>query len=408
MSKKYDLAIVGGGIAGSALATVMARAGKSVLVLEKTTAYPDLVRGEWLAPWGVFEARRVGLLSDLVQAGGHYLRRHIAFGEGIDPVEAIAGARDMSNLLPGVLGPLSLRHPIACQALTDAAQAAGATVLRGVSKVGLAAGPSVSYMHEGSEQHVTARLVIGADGRNSVVRSQAGIPLQRDATHHLFSGMLVEGAEGWPEDAQTKGTEGDVNFLVFPQGKGVLRLYLGYALEQKTRLTGPDAPQRFLAAFNLSSVPWSEAIVNATPISHCHSYPNEDTWTEFPYVEGVVLIGDAAGHNDPITGQGLSISMRDVRIVSELLLGAEDWQSPLFAPYAEERKERMRRLRFAAALQSALDSEFTPEAVARRTRADQRKAADPSLNLTSASGIVGPEMLPAEAFSQETWDRILA
>lgn len=53
----YDVVIAGAGIGGSALATVLARAGRSVLVLEKKTAYRDRVRGEWMAPWGVAEAR---------------------------------------------------------------------------------------------------------------------------------------------------------------------------------------------------------------------------------------------------------------------------------------------------------------------------------------------------------------
>jgi 2-polyprenyl-6-methoxyphenol hydroxylase-like FAD-dependent oxidoreductase len=404
----YDLVIAGGGIAGSALATVMARAGHAVLVLEKTTEYPDLVRGEWIAPWGVVEAKRTGLLKDLVAAGGHYLKRHIAFGEGIDPDEAIGSTLDMSRLLPGVPGPLCLRHPVACQVLTDTAVAAGATVLRGVSHIVLTDGPGLRYTHDGAEHTASARLVVGADGRNSVVRNQANIAIHRDPTHHLFSGLLVEAAEGWPEDVQTKGTEGDVNFLAFPQGKGVVRLYLGYGMEQKTRLTGPDAPKRFLEAFNLRSVPWSDALVHSNPISHCHSYPNEDTWTDEPFAEGIVLVGDSAGHNDPIIGQGLSIALRDVRIVSELLLGSAQWESALFAPYAEERAERMRRLRFVAALQSALDSEFTTEATIRRKRAEERKAADPSLNLVSAGVMIGPEMLPGEIFSRVTWDRILA
>jgi menaquinone-9 beta-reductase len=34
----------------------------------------------------------------------------------------------------------------------------------------------------------------------------------------------------------------------------------------------------------------------------------------------VVLVGDAAGHNDPIIGQGLSIALRDVRLVGEAIL----------------------------------------------------------------------------------------
>ena len=44
--------------------------------------------------------------------------------------------------------------------------------------------------------------------------------------------------------------------------------------------------------------------------------------------EGVILIGDAAGWNDPIIGQGLAISMRDARLVSQILENRSD-SSPL-------------------------------------------------------------------------------
>jgi flavin-dependent dehydrogenase len=44
----YDVVIAGAGIGGSALATMLARGGLSVLVLEKETEYRDRVRGEWL------------------------------------------------------------------------------------------------------------------------------------------------------------------------------------------------------------------------------------------------------------------------------------------------------------------------------------------------------------------------
>ncbi|HLY78416.1 MAG TPA: NAD(P)-binding protein, partial [Caulobacteraceae bacterium] len=71
MAHNYDLIIVGGGIGGSALATVMARAGKSVLLLEQSLVFEDKVRGEWIAPWGVAEVKRVGLYDLLMSAGGH-------------------------------------------------------------------------------------------------------------------------------------------------------------------------------------------------------------------------------------------------------------------------------------------------------------------------------------------------
>ena len=69
----YDLVIVGGGIGGSALAAVTARAGRNVLLLEKSEHYKDRVRGEWIAPWGVTETKRLGLYDLLMSAGGHHI-----------------------------------------------------------------------------------------------------------------------------------------------------------------------------------------------------------------------------------------------------------------------------------------------------------------------------------------------
>src|SRR5690606_36670225 len=92
-------------------------------------------------------------------------------------------------------------------------------------------------------------LVIGADGRNSAVRQQAGIELHRDPPHHLLTGLLVEGAHGWDASMQATGTEGEVNFLIFPQGNGRVRLYIGFPYEQKSVYSGPEGPRRFLEAF---------------------------------------------------------------------------------------------------------------------------------------------------------------
>ncbi|WBL37472.1 FAD-dependent oxidoreductase [Tepidiforma flava] len=83
--ERYDVIIVGGGIAGSGLATVLARAGRSVLVLERTEQFRDVVRGEWIAPWGVVEARRTGLYDVLAGVSQHHLPYHVEYGEGIDP-----------------------------------------------------------------------------------------------------------------------------------------------------------------------------------------------------------------------------------------------------------------------------------------------------------------------------------
>src|SRR5258708_13016321 len=80
-----EVVIVGAGIGGSALATVLARAGIAVTILEKSLVHVDHVRGEWLAPWGVAETQRLGLYETLLAAGGHHLPRHIPYGDLVDP-----------------------------------------------------------------------------------------------------------------------------------------------------------------------------------------------------------------------------------------------------------------------------------------------------------------------------------
>jgi 2-polyprenyl-6-methoxyphenol hydroxylase-like FAD-dependent oxidoreductase len=299
-----------------------------------------------------------------------------------------------------------------CRVLSATAAEAGAEVRRGVDAIELGATSdgrrTVAFTADGATHEAPARLVVGADGRGSGIRKQAGITLHRDPTHHLFAGLLVDGADGWPAERQTIGVEGDVHYLIFPQGNGRIRLYLGYALAQRQRLNGPDAADRFLAAYRLRGLPDADALSGATAAGPCHAYGNEDTWTDAPVADGVVLIGDAAGHNDPIIGQGLSITLRDVRLVRDVLLGGSDWSPAAFAPYAEERRERMRRLRFVAALDSTLENEFGPAAEVRRAQARRRQSEDPSLVQWFLAAFAGPDAMPAEAFDESVRARLLA
>jgi hypothetical protein len=113
------------------------------------------------------------------------------------------------------------------------------------------------------------------------------------------------------------------------------------------------------------------------------------------------------GHNDPITRQGVWITLRDVRLMRDILLsGGGDWSESDFALYVEERRERMRRLRIAARFARQLRVEFGPDAKARRARVTMR-AAERRLSPYPAV-LIGPERLPPEAFLPETIEKLFA
>jgi 2-polyprenyl-6-methoxyphenol hydroxylase-like FAD-dependent oxidoreductase len=409
VAREADVVIVGAGISGGALATALSRCGMAVLVLEKSRVHQDRVRGEFLAAWGVEEAQQLGILDVLMAAGGRYTPLNIPYGEGVAPANARARALDLRKLLPHLQGAMTFGHPRACQALDDAAEAAGATVLRGIEELAVTPGepPRISFTISGERREMTPRVIVGADGRGSAIARQIGAKVETAPVHHLLAGLLVDGVDAWPQEEFSIGTEGNVMFFVFPQGDGRARLYLGYGLDQHGRFSGAGNDRRFLDAFRLSSLPDEEMFASARPAGPCRGYPNSDTWIDAPVAPGVVLIGDAAGHNDPTIGQGLSIAFRDARLVHEALLDSKRWTSDIFLHYVSERRTRMHRLRFTARQISILRAEFTAAARARRQRALERIAADPGAALPLLIPTRGPFGLPDHVYEQAAWDALL-
>src|SRR5713226_8026638 len=98
-------------------------------------------------------------------------------------------ARDTATYLPGEAGPLCFGHPAACRALSAAAESAGAHYVRRVRQVAVKSGqrPAVEFDSGERTDREDCRLVVGADGRISAVRGQAGIALQRAEPEHLIS-----------------------------------------------------------------------------------------------------------------------------------------------------------------------------------------------------------------------------
>ena len=403
MAAVADVVIVGGGIAGGSLAVALARAGLGVTVLEASTEYQDRVRGESMHAWGLKEARELGVEQVMLDAGAHVTGLWKQYAEGI----GVASEIPVAMMVPDIPGTLNLRHPVACQALIDAASAAGATVVRGTSDIKLADG-GVHYTAGSTTHEVLASLVVGADGRQSNIRRQVGIELERQEPVSYIAGLLLDGIDAIPTDHDVLAAEGDVMFVLFHQGGGRARAYLVTGKSGQHRFAGPSGADHFREACALPCLPWGDVLAAGTPAGPVATYPGDDTWTATPFADGVVLIGDAAGHNDPIIGQGLSIAMRDARIVRDLVLdGARTPDA--FAAYGAERMERMARLRFIADVLAVSQIADGPNLPARRAFMLERMATmDPEVMGILAGAFAGPEALPPDATKSDLLDRIRA
>jgi len=399
----HDVIIVGAGIGGAALASALAKGGLDVLLLEKSETYADRVRGEAFAPWGVAEAARLGLLDSLMAAGGHYVGSMVGYDEVAPGEAAEAAAVPMAGFAPDIPGVLTLPHPVHCQALYDAAAAAGATARRGVAVSALEAGqaPSVAYAFAGETHHARARLVVGADGRPSAAREAFGVPFESTQPRNWMGGILAKNTEGWDRNVWTLGAEGDFAYAIFPLAGDKMRVYGIWSTDQRQRFAGDHAASKFLEAFDVGCCPNGKVIAAAEAAGPMLAFLNNETWTDRPFVEGGVLIGDAAGWTDPVIGCGLSSAYRDARIVAETLLGSRDWSPAAFAPYAAERAERLRRLRVIGDIVTGMFCEFGELGRRRRRRFNETVQTDPLMGAHLAANLAGPETQPPEIFTAE-------
>lgn len=396
--ESVDVAIVGGGIAGSGLASVLARAGVDVAVLERQHTYRDRVRGETMWPWGVAEAQQLGVYQTLLDAGGHIVPRFFSYDEMRDLAKP--GRLDLENLLPGVPGSLNLAHATACRALAKLASSHGAAFYTGVKDVLIDKGrkPEVTFRGtEREESRLQCRLIVGADGRRSVVRRQAQIGLHRSASPHLIAGLLVDELHGLSMSTNFEARERDLMLMAFPQGNGVGRAYLCFPNEQRRRFAGPGRSKKFIKALRLECVPDELRWSSGRPAGPSATFSAEDTWTDTPFGEGVVLIGDAAGYNNPLIAQGLSMALRDARVLAELLLASDTWPADLLAQYGDERAGRLRKVRRIAQLLSWVNDGFQSDNAARRTDFRRRMRDIPVLPEVLGSISRGPDHFPPTA-----------
>ena len=309
----FDAIVIGGGIAGSSLAAVLARAGLDVALLERTGEFEDRVRGEALAPWGVAEARRLGLIETLLEtANARWLPTWSTYSGG-----ALRSVR-LPEVDPHNEPILSFRHQEAQRALWELARRCGVATCRPAQPEGLPVQRRGMVTIRVGGRLLQTRLLVGADGRASSIRGVLGRRYLADSPTHTVSGLLVRGTHVDPNAVLT-GRVRHGRLLLFPIDETHTRVYYMAGLSQARTLRGRGASEEILAVCRKELPPrWFSG---ATPAGPSATFPNSDRWVPHPWSGAVVLVGDAAGISDPSIGQGLSVALRDVRELKDRLLG---------------------------------------------------------------------------------------
>jgi 2-polyprenyl-6-methoxyphenol hydroxylase-like FAD-dependent oxidoreductase len=371
----YDLITVGGGLAGASLARSLAERGLRVLVVEREPRFRDRVRGEYLEAWGAAEARALGLVDALAAAGAREVPLLVTVVGGTPVIRA-----DVRATNPGGASPVCLSHPAMQEALLAAAARAGAEVRRPASVVRVIPGvkPAVELRSDsGPTETLHARLVAGADGRESKVRRWGDFAVVRDPERLAIAGLLLDGYRG-PEDESSvfwNFAAGEMA-LCFPQGGGRLRAYVAYRGSRGCGwLSGRRHVPAFLTACTSAGVPsaWLERAEPAGPLA---AFQGADTCVARPHRDGVALVGDAAASSDPAWGCGLSLTLRDVRVLRDALLASDDWDAAARA-YADEHDRYYERLHTLEDWLTRAFFETGPQADARRARILARAALEP-------------------------------
>ena len=385
-SHAFDLLIIGGGLAGSSLGQALALAGFRVLIVEKELKFRDRIRGEVLLPWGSVEAKDLGIYDSLLETCGQEAgREHFYYsGQTSEP-------RDYLATTPKGTCTLSFYHPEMQEILLERAVQCGAEVWRGAVVGALRPGavPEADIIVEGETRTVKARLVVGADGGESQIATLLEFERVKDAPE-LFTGGLQLAGDVQIEHALyffLHAISGRGSILV--QNKpGNFRVYLLHHKDAlPRRLSGERDFSEVMKHFREIGIPgaWLDKLI---PHGIFATFDGAHRWITHPTRANCVLIGDAAAASDPVWGNGLSRTLRDVRLLRDRLLESNDWSRAVDA-YAADHDDFFHRLRRAERLNAALQFTMGGAAEARRQRAYALMSKHPELN-PDVSGL-GPE-----------------
>ncbi|MFH1808909.1 MAG: NAD(P)/FAD-dependent oxidoreductase [Pseudomonadota bacterium] len=321
MSRSWDVIVVGAGPGGSAAAFYCARAGLRTVLLDRARFPRDKTCGDGVGAGGVDVLRTMGVYDRLVEAGAG-----LATGYGLQSPggEQFHHRRIVyeSTLRPEPL--LIAPRVLLDEACVRAAQAAGAELRENCRVKGL-------LQEQGQVCGVTlddgatldGRLVIGADGVHSQVARALG-QLDRDPRHRAFA--LRTYYRG------LRAVESDVHFVyderfmpayfwVFPLPEGRANVGVG-RFDRYTAADAPPLPQLF-NSFIEDSPLVRRLLAGGEPEGRLQGWPLRlGTGAGSGVASGALLVGDANGFIDPLTGEGIHFALRSGELAAQTAIEA--------------------------------------------------------------------------------------
>jgi geranylgeranyl reductase family protein len=328
MNDLHDVAVIGAGPGGSATAHYLAQRGMKVLLLDKAQFPRDKTCGDGLTPRAVGVLQDMGLVDDLTQAG-HVIKRFEVFAPNGKSTRDIITVRDGLPDYALVVPRFTLDERIRDRAVQSGAnfiQAQVVDVRRVNSHV------EVKVERAGKVETAQARIAVIATGANTRLLMQTGI-LKQQPKVMVASRAYFENVAGlsdiWTlrfDDVPMPGYG-----WVFPAGAGLANIGVGYFKEGRdTSATNPF--KQFIASKAVR-----EMLVNAKQVGPVKGYPLRDDFLISPtFGDGALLVGEAAGLVNPLTGEGIDYALESGRIAAHHIAGmfdAGDFSRAQFTAY---------------------------------------------------------------------------
>jgi 2-polyprenyl-6-methoxyphenol hydroxylase-like FAD-dependent oxidoreductase len=337
---RFDVIVVGARVAGAATAMLLARQGLRVLAVDRASFPSDTVSSHQLQVPGGALLNRWGLLDKLTAAGTPPARRvRLDAGGGL----VIDG---QFPAYAGVDAVYSPRRTLLDSVLVEAARAAGAEVRENFRVTHLTTcGARVTGIRGaargGAEVTETASLVIGADGKRSLVASAVGArryreqPARSFASYSYWAGVPVCGGELYQRPGRA--------VAVFPTNDELTMVYVTAPLTEFASARS-DLEGHYLRALDLCG-DLGERVRGGSRAERLRTTPDQPNMFRRPHGPGWALVGDAGVVMDSISAQGMTNALRDADSLSAAVVAGLGSRRTLAAALRDHQRRRDRAIR---------------------------------------------------------------